>query len=203
MVLMLVGGVVALWPAVAVEQEVHVAGDPFRFSPLTRNVSAGDTIVWINDTAAAHTATSDDGSSFNIAIPPNGNSAPQSFTGATRDINYHCSIHPSMTGTVHVTAVIAPAPTTTTTARPIAAPTTRPATTTSRVTTSTSTPTTETIAEETTTTEESTTSTTGDIAINTDDGGSNGGAIALLIAGIVAVLGGGGYAIYRMRSGQF
>jgi plastocyanin len=68
------------------------------FSPSTLTITAGATVTWINNDGTTHTVTADDGS-FN-----SGNIAPgQSFThtfSAISTVNYHCSIHPMMTGSV-------------------------------------------------------------------------------------------------------
>jgi plastocyanin len=71
----------------------------FKFSPPTLTVTAGTRITVTNDDSTAHTATSDDGNSFDtgtldpgasrtIAVPKAGSYA------------YHCSIHPFMKATI-------------------------------------------------------------------------------------------------------
>lgn len=73
--------------------------DDFKFSPTTLTVPAGTRITVTNDDSTAHTATADDGNSFDtgtldpgasrtIAVPKRGNYA------------YHCSIHPFMKATI-------------------------------------------------------------------------------------------------------
>lgn len=72
------------------------------FSPASLTVKTGTTIVWKNNDAMTHTATSDDGSTFNtgnILVGYSG-SATASKTGT---FPYHCAIHSSMTGTITVT----------------------------------------------------------------------------------------------------
>jgi plastocyanin len=74
-VLLLLGATLAVWPARAVQKDVHVVmtgipATPFAFSPGTQTASGGgDTVKWINDTPAEHTATSNDGTSFDVSIP--------------------------------------------------------------------------------------------------------------------------------------
>jgi plastocyanin len=73
--------------------------DNFKFSPATLTVTAGTRITVTNDDSTAHTATADDGNSFDtgtldpgasrtIAVPKAGSYA------------YHCSIHPFMKATI-------------------------------------------------------------------------------------------------------
>jgi plastocyanin len=71
------------------------------FSPASATVSAGQSVVWQNADAITHTAT---GGDFDTGpIGPGQTSAPVTFsTAGARP--YHCTIHPSMTGTLTVTA---------------------------------------------------------------------------------------------------
>ena len=81
-------------------QTVTIAG--FAFSPATLSVPAGTTVTWTNQDATAHTATADDGTSFDCN--PIGAGASMSFTFATPGtFAYHCSIHPTMKATITVT----------------------------------------------------------------------------------------------------
>lgn len=199
-----VGAGALAWPADAATTH-NVSMENISFAPANITIAFGDSITWKNNDAIGtapngHTATSDTGAfgSPNLAF----NSTYTHTFNAAGSYPYHCNFHSSMTGTIVVQA----APTTTVTTRPT--PTTARATsTTRRVTTtspsSTSSSTSSTLFEETTTTEDSTTSTSADIEINEDDGGTSGAAVGLLVAGILAVLGGGGYLLYRLRSGRF
>lgn len=74
------------------------------FSPATITVSAGTTVTWTNKDAIAHTVTSDNNlfNSGNI-----GSNGTFSYTFSTAgSFSYHCSIHPTMKGTVVVTTVM-------------------------------------------------------------------------------------------------
>jgi plastocyanin len=63
-------------------------------------VKVGQTVAWRNADSTTHTAT---GSSFDTgSIPPGATSAPITFSTAG-NLAYHCSIHPSMVGTLSVT----------------------------------------------------------------------------------------------------
>jgi plastocyanin len=81
---------------------VTISISNFAFSPSTMSVVTGTTVVWKNNDNTSHTATSNDGSSFNSGtIPPGGSF---SYTAAkVGTFAYHCSIHPTMTGTLTVT----------------------------------------------------------------------------------------------------
>ena len=70
------------------------------FSPASITVTAGTMVTWTNNDNMTHTVTADDGSydSGNIVT---GNGFSKTFTVAGT-YAYHCTIHPSMTGTVIV-----------------------------------------------------------------------------------------------------
>lgn len=77
-------------------QQVVIAG--FQFSPQSLTVHAGDTVVWINNDAVDHTIV---GTGFSSSPIGQGESFSQVFnTPGTYD--YHCGIHPSMTGQIIV-----------------------------------------------------------------------------------------------------
>jgi plastocyanin len=77
----------------------------FAFSPATITVSTGTAITWTNQDGAPHTIVSDAGAPEAFSSDPLGQNGVFRFT-LTRPgtYNYHCSIHPSMKGTVIVTA---------------------------------------------------------------------------------------------------
>ena len=76
------------------------------FSPLTRTVSAGTTVQWVDGDGVQHTVTSDPGSTetFNTTVAAGGTFSYKFNTAGT--FNYHCSIHGSpgsgMHGTIEV-----------------------------------------------------------------------------------------------------
>src|SRR6267143_3034876 len=91
-------------------QIVNCAGGPpccFSLKPI--QVMVGSTVSWTNATAPVHTATSDTGAWDTGNIAPGATSTAISFP-TTGTFAYHCAIHPSMTGSVVVSAVAATNP---------------------------------------------------------------------------------------------
>ena len=80
-------------------QGASVDAKNFAFEPKTVTVKVGQTVTWTNQDSATHTVTGDGGiSSGDLS---QGKSYSKTFdTEGTFD--YHCSIHPSMTGQVIV-----------------------------------------------------------------------------------------------------
>jgi len=84
------------------------ATPPWCFSPNPIRITAGSTVTWTNATAPTHTSTSDTGAWNTGNIAPGATSSAVAFPTAGT-FTYHCAIHPSMAGTVIVSAA-APAP---------------------------------------------------------------------------------------------
>lgn len=74
---------------------VDISG--FAFNPGTLTVQAGTTVTWTNNDPAKHTITS---ATFNGDVNSGATFSFKFDTAGT--YNYHCSIHPSMTGQVIV-----------------------------------------------------------------------------------------------------
>ena len=70
----------------------------FAFTPGSVTVAPGDSVAWTNSDGTTHTVTGSGWASGNIA---NGATFTHQFD-TTGDFPYRCSIHPSMTGVVHV-----------------------------------------------------------------------------------------------------
>lgn len=83
----------------------------FSFGPSAITVHVGDTVTWANAGPTDHTATADDGG-FDTGTLKAGQSGSHTFASAGT-FAYHCTLHPSMRGTVDVVGVApaAPAPT--------------------------------------------------------------------------------------------
>ena len=73
------------------------------FTPPQISVQKGGTVTWTNNDSIAHTVTDD---LVGIGGPASGNIEPGSTYSYTFDktgsFQYHCSIHPSMRGTIVV-----------------------------------------------------------------------------------------------------
>lgn len=68
------------------------------FNPSNRTVSAGTTVTWTNKEGTVHTVTGTGFNSGNLA-----NNATFSFTfPVAGTFPYHCTIHPTMAGTITV-----------------------------------------------------------------------------------------------------
>ena len=70
----------------------------FQFSPSTTTIAKGGSVTWTNMDSASHTIA---GSGFSSASLGKGESFSQTFNEAGT-FDYHCSIHPSMTGKIVV-----------------------------------------------------------------------------------------------------
>ena len=96
----LVAPCVAASSVAAVDTTVRIEAAGFR--PPSTTIVAGDTVTWQNTTAGQHTVTADDGSFDSGALSRNDQFANQFQTPGT--FAYHCSIVPTMHGTVVVKA---------------------------------------------------------------------------------------------------
>ncbi|MFA5086697.1 MAG: cupredoxin family copper-binding protein [Candidatus Paceibacterota bacterium] len=86
-------------PPTSTTKSINIQG--FAFNPKISNVSVGTTVVWTNNDSAPHTITSSDNAfASSNAINP-GQSYSYTFT-TSGTYNYHCNIHPSMTGQIVV-----------------------------------------------------------------------------------------------------
>jgi plastocyanin len=85
-----------------------VAIRDFSFGPSAITVHVGDTITWANAGPTPHTATADDGA-FDTGTLSAGQSGSHTFASAGT-FAYHCTLHPSMSGSITVLAASAPAP---------------------------------------------------------------------------------------------
>jgi plastocyanin len=72
----------------------------FAYSPSVMKVKVGTTVTWENQDSTEHSATADDGS-FDTKMLSLGEKGSYTFTKAGT-YTYHCSSHPSMTGTIIV-----------------------------------------------------------------------------------------------------
>jgi plastocyanin len=72
------------------------------YSPANASVHVGDTLKWMNVDKITHTATQNGGGFDTGAIGPGATSGGVTVVSAGT-LGYHCSIHPTMNGTLTVT----------------------------------------------------------------------------------------------------
>ena len=93
-------------PVASAQPMVDVGFD--TFDPPQITALAGETVMWMNDSARAHTVTANDGSFDSQRIAVSGMYEHQ-FTNAGA-YAYHCTLHPFMTGEVDVYDLLLDAP---------------------------------------------------------------------------------------------
>ena len=115
----------ALLPGAAQATSQTVVIQSFAFAPQTVNINTGESITWTNKDPVDHTATANNGA-FDKPVRA-GTSVTVAFS-VVGTYAYHCSIHPSMTGTIVVGTTATPPPPTpsTPTPRPTPPPTAPP-----------------------------------------------------------------------------
>ncbi len=101
-------------PSSAATSGVTITDDSFSaksFGPNPVTINAGDSVTWTNNGPTTHTVTSDSGSamSFDSGKLAAGGTFTEAFPTAGT-FTYHCTIHPSMTGSVIVQAAAATSP---------------------------------------------------------------------------------------------
>jgi plastocyanin len=80
-----------------------IAIKDFVFSPSTLTIKAGSTVSWVNQGSAPHTVNSDKSSPVQFASKELQSGGSYSFTfSKPGTYPFHCSIHPSMVGTIIV-----------------------------------------------------------------------------------------------------
>lgn len=72
----------------------------FAYSPDPVRIQEGGKVIWQNEDSTPHTATADDGS-FDTGTIEQGKIGSATFKEAGT-FTYHCTIHPTMHGTVEV-----------------------------------------------------------------------------------------------------
>ena len=82
-----------------------VAIKNFAFDPASLTVKSGTVVMWTNQDGASHTIASDTGSPVAFSSDSISSGASYSFTFTKPGTyTYHCSIHPTMKGTIIVTS---------------------------------------------------------------------------------------------------
>lgn len=80
--------------------EVYIQN--MAFAPATITVTVGTTVKWTNQDGVAHTVTSDTGSTTLNSGSINSKGVFSFMFMSAGTYNYHCAIHPGMTGKVVV-----------------------------------------------------------------------------------------------------
>ena len=73
----------------------------FAFTPANVQISAGDTITWVNQDGAAHSAWESTNNAFDTGLLNPGQSASLTF-GTAGSFNYRCRPHGNMRGTITI-----------------------------------------------------------------------------------------------------
>jgi plastocyanin len=73
----------------------------FSFKPANITIKRGTKVKWINKDSTAHTATANNGRSFDSGRLGPGQRYSHTFKSAGKK-SYHCEIHPDMRGSVVV-----------------------------------------------------------------------------------------------------
>jgi plastocyanin len=84
--------------------DLNVSIEGFMFNKKTMTIAQGTKVRWTNKDSMAHTVTSDDGKFDSGSIAPG-----QTFEFTFNDLgtfNYHCTPHPTMTGSITVKRAI-------------------------------------------------------------------------------------------------
>lgn len=80
-----------------------IAINGMSFTPAIKSIKKGTIVTWKNTDGSVHTASSDDGDTFNTGNIPGGASASYT-TDTVGTFPYHCLIHgTAMAGTLTVT----------------------------------------------------------------------------------------------------
>jgi plastocyanin len=74
----------------------------FSFKPAKITIKRGTRVIWINKDSTQHTATANNGKSFNSGLLRKGQRYSHTFKSAGKK-GYHCKPHPFMRGSVTVT----------------------------------------------------------------------------------------------------
>jgi plastocyanin len=89
-------------PSATVVIEILGENGNMSFAPAAASLQAGQQVRWHNADATVHTATQDGGGFDTGFLLPGSTSAPITLTAAGT-LRYHCSVHPSMVGSLAVT----------------------------------------------------------------------------------------------------
>jgi len=92
------GGIALATSARAADHTIRIVGH--SFSPANLTIAAGDSVTFVNEDRAPHTATANNGS-FDTGRLGRGDSTTLTFSAAGT-FDYFCAVHPSMTARLTV-----------------------------------------------------------------------------------------------------
>jgi plastocyanin len=87
-------------PQISTASQNSISMKGLAFNPSALTISKGANVTWTNDDSTTHTVTSDTGAFESGNLSPS-NSVTHQFN-ETGTFPYHCTIHPSMKGTITV-----------------------------------------------------------------------------------------------------
>ena len=81
---------------------ITILGDNggMSYSPASANASVGQTVIWRNSDSTLHTATANGGAFDTNLIAPG--AEVSILMQSSGNFNYHCNVHPGMTGSLSV-----------------------------------------------------------------------------------------------------
>jgi plastocyanin len=84
------------------EGAVVIAMRDIKFVPEDARAKVGDTVCWPNEEAIQHNAVAESGADFQSELYGEGETFTTKLT-EPGTVEYVCTVHPSMTGTIEVT----------------------------------------------------------------------------------------------------
>ena len=93
---------VLLFTVVSAHAETTITVEKFAFTPQEITVTPGTKVIWINKDETPHTVSAKDKTFLSKALDTD-DQYEYTFANAG-DFSYFCTLHPFMTGTVHVRA---------------------------------------------------------------------------------------------------
>ena len=81
--------------------DVLTVSDDLKFTPASQDAQVGDVVQWSNSGSVMHTVTFDDFASLSDVSLQGGATWEVKFAAAGT-YAYHCTVHPTMTGTINL-----------------------------------------------------------------------------------------------------
>lgn len=97
---LIIAGALSVCATIASAADHVVTIKGFAFEPANLTIAAGDSVTFINEDNAPHTATANNGA-FDTGRLGNGGQSKLTFTSAGA-FDYFCAVHPNMTASIVV-----------------------------------------------------------------------------------------------------